>query len=197
MATARDLKILRDAGIDDPNTLLTAAAAFLQTHPMQLVGAVENALSEEESALLARHGAQGLQSTPQAERAIQQNTVTIAGEYAQMVSTALSQRATAERLGVGTSRVRQRIDKGSIYALAAKKGRVCPQFQFAKSSTLPGLVKVLDAIGVGAHPVSVQRFFLKVSPDLVSDITGEEMSPREWLIAGHDVDLVCRLAETI
>ena len=48
MLTAQDIEILRDAGIDNPDTLVAAAAAFLRLHPVHVVGAVENGLSEEE-----------------------------------------------------------------------------------------------------------------------------------------------------
>jgi hypothetical protein len=198
MSAAQDIEILRDAGIDDPETVITAAAAFLRAHPLHVVGAVENALSEEEAAILARHGAKGLQGpTPSDIQASQKNTATIAGEFAQMVSTALSQKQTAARLQVSASRIRQRIDGGSLYALESKQGRVCPLFQFINRSTLPGLERVLQAMSAEAHPVLVQRFFLDPKADLVSDLNNQTLSPRDWLIAGHDVDIVCRLAGDI
>ena len=196
MLTAQDIEILRDAGIDNPDTLVAATAAFLRLHPVHVVGAVENGLSEEEELMLARHGAQGLQGSLTAQ-CIRKNTTTIAGEYAQLVSTAFSQKATAEHLAVSASRVRQRIDRGSLYALESKHGRVCPRFQFNDASTLPGLEKVLKIIGEDAHPVLVQRFFLVANTDLVSEVTGQTLSPRDWLLAGHDVEVVCRLANDI
>ena len=196
MITAQDIETLRNAGIDNPDTLVAVAAAFLRSHPVHVVGAVENALSEEEELILARHGAQGLQGSLTTQ-SIRKNNATIAGEYAQMVSTALSQKATAECLQVSASRVRQRIDRGSLYALESKHGRVCPRFQFNDASTLPGLEKVLQTIGGDAHPVVVQRFFLQVNRDLVSDVTDQTLSPRDWLISGHDVEVVCRLASDI
>ncbi len=196
MIAAQDIKILRDEGIDDPDTLVAVAAAFLRSHPMHPVDPVKNALSKEEKLILARHGAHGLQGSL-AIQSIRKNTATIVGEYAQMVSTALSQKATAECLQVSASRVRQRIDRGSLYALESKHGRVCPRFQFNDASTLPGLKKVLQTIGGDAHPVVVQRFFLQANRDLVSDVTGQTLSPRDWLISGHDVEVVCRLASDI
>ena len=151
---------------------------------------------KKEELILARHGAQGLQE-PLTTQSIRKNTAIIVSEYAQMVSTALSQKDTAECLEVSARRVRQRINQGSLYALESQHGRVCPRFQFNGASTLPGLEKVLQTIGGDAHPVVMQRFFLQANRDLVSEVTGQTLSPRDWLIACHDVEVVCRLASDI
>jgi hypothetical protein len=118
----------------------------------------------------------------------------IAGEYAQMVATSHSQRDAAKRLGVSTSRIRQRLDSGSLYAVDGPAGRVCPQFQFVDDGTLSGLETVLGVMNKDAHPVVVQRFFLTVSPDLESDTLGCALSPRDWLLTGHSPEPVKLLA---
>ena len=198
MIASRDIKVLKEAGIDSPDLVVSAAAAFLRAHPVNVVGAVENALSEEEEAILIRNGAEGVQSTTsEIQQAMKNNTATIAGEYAQMVNTALTQKEAADRLTVSASRIRQRIDDGTLFALDTPNGRVCPLFQFDQSSTIPGLQKVLAEIGSDAHPVVVQRFFLQELPDLVSDVAGTTLSPRDWLIVGHDVEPIIVLARDI
>ena len=198
MIANKDIQILREAGIENPDMVVSAAAAFLRAHPVHIVGAVENALSEDEQAILMRHGAEGLQSIGvDVAQAVKNNAAVIAGEYGQMVSTALSQKETAERIGVSPSRIRQRIDSGTLYALDTPNGRVCPLFQFDGASTIPGLEKVLKVIGEEAHPVVVQRFILQANPDLISNVAKEALSPRDWLIVGHDVNAVVILAVEI
>lgn len=198
MATQNDMQVLIDAGIQDTDMLVAAAAAFLRAHPVDVVGSVGNALTQEEEAFLLRSGAKGVRAKKaNIARATAKNTAVIAGEYAQMVSTALSQKETASRLGVSVSRIRQRLDDGSLYALKTPGGRVCPLFQFNGGATLPGLGTVLNAISDGAHPVVVQRFFVQENADLVSAVADKALSPRDWLIAGHDVDAVMILASEL
>lgn len=109
----------------------------------------------------------------------------IAGEFAQMVTTALSQKEVAELLGVSTSRIRQKLEAGELYAVRTTGGRVCPRFQFGPGGTLPGLESVLRALRPEAHPVAVQRFFMEVHPDLESEALNRALSPHEWLLTGH------------
>lgn len=195
MLAERDLRTLREAGINDIETLATAAAAFLRAHPIYAVQPMPNALSEQEEAFLRQGGARGVGSYN--KRSAAENVTIIAGEYAQMVATAFSQHEVAKRLGVSTSRIRQRLDNGSLYAIDGPAGRVCPQFQFADASTLPGLEAALSVMSKEAHPVAVQRFFLTASADLESDTLGRALSPRDWLLTGHSPEPVKLLARTL
>ena len=195
MLTEQDLRTLLEAGITNIETLASVAAAFLRAHPIYPVQPTSNALSEQEEAFLLQGGAAGV-GTYDKEGAAQNITV-IAAEYAQMVATSLSQQQAARRLGVSTSRVRQRLDNGSLYAVDGPAGRVCPKFQFADGGTLPGLEAVLGVISAGAHPVVVQRFFLTPSADLESDTLDQALCPRDWLLTGHSPDAVILLAREL
>lgn len=195
MLAEQDVRTLQEAGINNIETLASAAAAFLRAHPIYTVPLMPNALSEQEETFLLQGGAVGVGGTN--KDAAAENVTIIAGEYAQMVATALSQQEVARRLGVSTSRIRQRLDNGSLYAIDGPSGRICPQFQIADGSTLPGLEAVLEVISREAHPVVVQRFFLTVSPDLESDTLGQTLSPRDWLLTGHSLEPVKLLAQEL
>ena len=195
MLAEKDLRTLQEAGITNIETLASAAAAFLRAHPIYTVQPMPNALSEQEEAFLLQGGADGVGAYNKCSTA--ENITTIAGEYAQMVATAYSQQEVAKRLGVSTSRIRQRLDNGSLFAVDGPAGRVCPKFQFAEGSTIPGLEAVLGVMSKEAHPVAVQRFFLTVSPDLESETLGWAVSPRDWLLTGHSPDPVILLAREL
>lgn len=192
MLPEKDLRTLQEAGIKDIESLASAAAAFLREHPIHTVAPMPNALGEQEEDFLRQGGAVGVGQYDKASAA--QNITVIAGEYAQMVSTAYSQKEVAYRLAVSTSRVRQRIDGGSLFSLDGLGGRVCPRWQFADGGTLPGLEQVLAAISKGAHPVAVQRFFLTETTDLESDTLKRSVCPRDWLLTGHSPEAVVLLA---
>ncbi len=190
-----DQMTLREAGINDPDRVLAAAAAFLREHPIYRVLAVGNALSVEEETFLSAGGASGVGRDNSQAKAT--NVAVIAGEYAEMEATAYSQQEVAKLLAVSTSRVRQRLDNGSLYSISGVAGRVCPRFQFLDDRTLPGLETVLAALSDSAHPVAVQRFFLSVQRDLESGELGTILSPREWLMTGHDPEAVAILARDL
>jgi hypothetical protein len=195
MLAENDLRTLQEAGITNIDSLASAAAAFLRAHPIYPAQPMPNALAEQEEAFLLRGGAAGVGTYNQ--RVAADNVAVIAGEYAQMVATSSSQQEAAKRLGVSTSRIRQRLDKRSLYAIEGPLGRVCPQFQFTDGGTIPGLEAVLGEISNEAHPVAVQRFFLTVSPDLESEALGRILSPRDWLLTGHSPQPVMLLAREL
>ena len=195
MITKSDRNTLAEAGITDIESLAATAAAFLRAHPIYPAEPVTNALSPQEEDFLRLGGAVGV-GTYNAHQAAR-NVAVIAGEFAQMVATALSQKAVAALLGVSTSRIRQKLESGMLYAVQGPGGRVCPRFQFGQSGTLPGLEGVLRAISPQAHPVAIQRFFLSEHPDLESEELGRALSPRDWLLSGHPNEPVIELASEI
>ena len=191
----KDRQTLEAAGIDDIDRLAAAAAAFLRDYPLYTAQVLPNALSADEEAFLKQGGAVGVGDARSLH--VTDTVEAVAGEYAQMVAGAYTQRQTAELLGVTTSRIRQRIDEHSLYTLTGPGGRVCPRFQFADNATLRGLEAVLAALSPQAHPVAVQRFFLGVSADLDSETLGRPLSPRDWLLTGHAVEPVVILAREL
>ncbi len=194
MLSEQDRRTLEAAGINIEE-IAAAAAAFIRAHPIYSVQPMPNALSEQEEAFLRQGGAAGIGTCD--KDSVAENVTILAAEYAQMVATAYSQREVAKNLGVSTSRVRQRLDGGSLYAVESPAGRVCPRFQFSDHGTLPALEAVLAAISKDAHPVAVQRFFLTVSPDLESETANGALCPRDWLRTGHAPEAVIMLAREL
>ena len=195
MLTEADRTALAEAGITNIDRLASAAAAFLRAHPIYEVPPVTNALSETEESFLRDAGARGVGAWSDDSAA--DNVAVIAGEFAQMVTTALSQKEVAELLGVSTSRIRQKLEAGELYAVRTTGGRVCPRFQFGPGGTLPGLESVLRALRPEAHPVAVQRFFMEVHPDLESEALNRALSPHEWLLTGHSPETLVVLASEV
>ena len=195
MLTEADRTTLARAGITNIDRLASAAAAFLRAHPIYEAPPVTNALSEAEETFLRDSGARGVGAWSDDSAA--DNVAVIAGEFAQMVTTALSQKAVAELLGVSTSRIRQKLEADELYAVRTTGGRVCPRFQFGPRGTLPGLESVLRALHTEAHPVAVQRFFMDVHPDLESEALKRALSPHEWLLTGHSPEAVVALASEV
>jgi len=195
MLTEADRTTLSEAGITNIEQLASAAAAFLRAHPIYEALPVTNALSEGEEAFLRSAGARGVGAW--SDDCAANNVTVIAGEFAQMVTTALSQKEVAALLGVSTSRIRQKIEARELFVVRTSNGRVCPRFQFGPNGTLPGLEIVLRALRADAHPVAVQRFFMDTHGDLESDTLGRPLSPHEWLLTGHPVAAVVDLASEV
>ena len=90
---------------------------------------------------------------------------------------------------------RQRISRGTLYAISGEDNiKVLLRFQFTDKATLPHLEKVLPVINKDAPPIVVQRFFLTASVDLFSKDLAANLSTRDWLITGHNPELVIRMA---
>ncbi|VAX14570.1 hypothetical protein MNBD_GAMMA24-1592 [hydrothermal vent metagenome] len=194
MALAEDRRTLEEANID-VDDLISEAAAIVRQTDLFLRNPLTDALSEQEAAFLRRGGAVGLDE-PLKDRS-RKNIMVIASEYAEMVAHAYTQKEVADLLKVTTSRIRQRIDAGTLYSIESNRGRVCPRWQFSQAATLPGIERVLKAISSKAHPVAVQHFFLSISADLESPTLNQTLSPRDWLISGHNPDAVVILANEL
>ncbi|MCB1675779.1 MAG: hypothetical protein KDI01_05785 [Halioglobus sp.] len=195
MLTEIDRATLAEAGVTSIERLASAAAAFLREYPIYETAPVTNALSEAEADFLHAAGARGVGTW--SDNSAADNVAVIAGEFAQMVSTAFNQKEVAALLGVGTSRIRQKLEAGDLYAVRTTGGRVCPRFQFGPDGTLPGLEAVLRALPPQAHPVAVQRWFVHEQADLESDTLARALSPRDWLLSGHPVEAVVALAREV
>lgn len=194
MLNRKDVASLEQAGIRSVDALIAAAADFVRRHPLRDPALEPNPLSVEEEEFLRSTGARGLDKDDEAPAARRANLTVVTAEFAQMVASADTVQQVAERLGVKSSRIRQRIGERSLYVIEGPAGRVFPRFQFTATGVLPGLATVLAAIDPQMHPVAVERFFLSVSPDLESELVDEPMSPRDWLLAGHPAEPIAVLA---
>jgi len=151
----------------------------------------EGQLSEHDQATLREAG---LLRSPTASRATRASA-RAAVRYAQLLGTGLSVKEAAARLNVTEGRIRQRLGERSLYGFQSKQGWCLPEFQFSVNGELPGLKKVLTALPVDLHPLSVEGFFVQPKAELVAD--DEPVSVVDWLAAGRDVARVAELARDV
>lgn len=195
MISRDDMQVLEKAGIPDIESLAASAVEFIREHPVYEQATPGNALSLDEERLLIAGGAVGVGEP--GHKALQYNLRSAITLYTQLVKRAYRQSEVAALLSVTTSRVRQRTDEGSLYALTSANRRVYPRWQFDESATLPHLEVILDALSISAHPLAVQRFFLTPHVDLESDLLKAVLCPRDWLLAGHSPEPVIRMAREL
>jgi hypothetical protein len=118
-------------------------------------------------------------------------------EYAALLKASLSTNALAERLGVDSSRIRQRLtsEPPSLYGIRLDAGWVIPDFQLDGERLLPSLGEVVARLDVELHPLAVYRWFTLPNPDLTADrLPGQALSPRDWLRLGLPAVAVADLA---
>lgn len=119
----------------------------------------------------------------------------VAVAHAELISRCLTVAETAKRLGVDTSRVRQRIYARSLYAFKHRGGWLVPAFQLRRRKIVPGLDAAVSALSPALHPVAVSRWFTTPNPDLV--VHDSLVSPIDWLAAGGAPEAVATLAGSI
>ena len=107
-----------------------------------------------------------------------------AKQYAAMVASSLTAQEAASRLGLDSSRIRQRLAARTLYGIRVGHGWRIPIFQFEGDSLVPGLADVLPRMPEAVHPLVLQNFFLTPNPDLVTGRNESPLSPRDWLLSG-------------
>lgn len=191
--TKADLAFLHARGIDvAPETLDRALADALRDRQARVAASPGEELTEDEARLLA---AGGLDLSPDGSGA--GALATTAVDYAALIKTSLSTRATAERLGKDASRVRQRIAAGTLYAFRVDGDWLLPTFQFAGDDLVPGISHILPHLPTNLHPLKVERFFSLPNPDLVEGPDERPASPRDWLLAGGAPERVIAVVKAL
>lgn len=194
----RDKSDLNRAGVS-LDELVSAAADFVRHQPLYRIKVVGNALTTQEEKFLKRAGASGVGDGFNQE-AYRDTLKDSALEYGKMIASSWGQSRVAKFLGVSTSRIRQRSDAKTLYSLNTPKGRVYPSWQFTENGkTVPGIDEIFPLLRDDAHPIGIQRFFLIPQCDLEDEVCGKiaQFSPVNWLVSGHSVADVKRLAEHI
>ena len=121
-----------------------------------------------------------------------------AAKYAAMLASALTTREAAGMLGVGESRIRQRLGRGTLYGVKAGRENRLPSFQFEGGSEVPGIAQVLTRMDRSVHPVAVFNWFVLPNPDLYLDEDeAGPISPKHWLLSGGDPEVAAGLAENL
>ncbi len=120
-----------------------------------------------------------------------------AAQYAALLMTSLTTAEAAARLGVETSRIRQRLTSRppTMYGIRLESGWRIPDFQFDDNSLLPGVAEVVARLDPELHPIAIYRWFTTPNPDLAArGISERRLSPREWLRLGFRPVAVAELA---
>ena len=148
----------------------------------------------EEEAMVLKEGGLEL-SAREEELDVLAGTV---AKYAAMLASALTTRETAGMLGVGESRIRQRLGQGTLYGVKTGRENRLPAFQFEGGREVPGIAEVLTRMDRSVHPVAVLNWLVHPNPDLYLDEDeAGPVSPRHWLLSGGDPEVAARLAEDL
>ncbi len=102
-----------------------------------------------------------------------------AGRYAEILAGSLSVQEAARRLGVNTSRIRQRLIARTLYGVKMDSEWLLPEFQFHEGREVPGLRLVLPHFPADASPVGMRNWLTTASADL------DDLSPLQWLLTGR------------
>ncbi|MFC9980902.1 hypothetical protein [Gordonia sp. NPDC127522] len=144
------------------------------------------ALSEHDAALLAEAGFVADSEAAAAARLSRDLRMQ------DLVVRSLSVTDAAERLGVSTARIRQRLGEGTLWAFSAGPRRLLPPAQFTATGAVPHLEKVMPLLAKDLHPLTVQSLLTRPQPSLV--VEGRPVSIVQWLTGGagteHDIEQV-------
>jgi len=185
---------LSRAGLSGRETyVLRATSAYLIEHAEEAIPLSPNEpLRPEELEALAAAGivAEGeIDDAPMLD---------VVARHAALVASAIPLAEAARRLDVNPSRLRQRLQEGSLVGVRDPGGRswLVPAFQFTSEGELPGLRTALKGIRKDARPVEIDSFFETPQPDL-EDEEGGAMTPLAWLRRSGDPEIVRGLAQGI
>ncbi|MEZ0228121.1 MAG: hypothetical protein ACAI25_05805 [Planctomycetota bacterium] len=120
-----------------------------------------------------------------------------AADYAALLRTSKTVAETAKILGVNQSRVRQRLNSvpPTLYGFKLDGEWRVPDFLFEGGALVPGAAEIASRLDSEIHPVAFFRWFTTPDPDLVMDgDDAEPVSPRLWLLSGHDAAVAAELA---
>ncbi|MGW4479452.1 hypothetical protein [Rhodococcus triatomae] len=96
-----------------------------------------------------------------------------------LVRNSLSVADSAQRLGVTTARVRQRLTGGTLWAFTSDRHRLLPPAQFTAGGAVPFLDQVLPLLSKELHSLTVQALLTQPQPSLTVD--GRPVSIVAWL----------------
>jgi hypothetical protein len=118
--------------------------------------------------------------------------------YRQLRTGSLSVEEAARRLGVNTSRVRQRLGERSLYGLKEGNTWRLPAFQFKGQGLVPGVDAVLRRLPADIGALAVARWFRSPNPDLPTrDDDERPLTPLQWLLGGYPPQPVAALAAAL
>jgi hypothetical protein len=119
-------------------------------------------------------------------------------EFDEIVKGSLAIGEAAKRLGVNSSRIRQRLAERSLYGLKDGGRWLLPAFQFASKGLVPGVSVVLQKLPPDIGAVAAARWFRTPNPDLCTrDDDETAMTPLQWLLGGNPPEVAAELAAAL
>jgi hypothetical protein len=158
-----------------------------------LLGDDGSTLTAPEEAALAKGGVARV-----SEEDLRVVDAQIASAYLQLRTGSFSVEQAARRLGVNTSRIRQRLADRSLYGIKDGNAWLLPAFQFCANGLVPGVEVVVRRLppDIGALPVA--RWFSNPNPDLSTrDDDERPLTPLEWLLGGNPPEAAAELAAAL
>jgi hypothetical protein len=171
-------------------TLLDLAEAALELLPKTHLVDPAHELTESEREALLEGGAD-LTPRDWGERDPIART---AADLMGLLATSLTTTEAGEKLGVVSSRIRQRLGEHTMYGIRSGNQWHLPAFQFQGDRLVPGVEEVFPLLPQDLPPVVVFRWFTLPNVDLYVEELEKTVSPREWLLMGHPVEPVAELA---
>ena len=121
-----------------------------------------------------------------------------AAAYQELWATSLTVEEAAERLGVNTSRIRQRLAERSLYGLKDGHTWLLPAFQFGKNALVPGVSVVVRRLPLDIGALAAARWFSSPNPDLCTrDDDERALTPLQWLLGGNPPEAAAELAAAL
>jgi hypothetical protein len=158
-----------------------------------LLGDEGPTLTAPEEAALAKGGVE-----PVSEEELRVVDAEIASAYQQLRTGSLSVEGAARRLGVNTSRIRQRLAERSLYGVKDRSTWLLPAFQFGSDGLVPGVDVVVKRLPLDIGALAVARWFSSPNPDLSTrDDDERPLTPRQWLLRGNPPEAAAELAAAL
>ena len=149
---------------------------------------ISSQLSTEERKTLVLGGAV-IDDTPQSQEAIKE----LVNECRELINTSLNQESVASLLHISAEILSLMTTQRppALHSFRLKNSQTLyPAWQFSTSETIPQLRKILSQAPADAHVLSMSRFMMEKNRDLEISDSGQQISPRDWLIAGYDPEPV-------
>jgi excisionase family DNA binding protein len=118
--------------------------------------------------------------------------------YQELRATSLTVQEAAGRLGVNTSRVRQRLADRSLFGLKDGNTWLLPAFQFGSRELVPGVSAVVRRLPPDIGVLAAARWFSSPNPDLCTrDDDERPLTPLQWLLGGNPPEAAAELAAAL
>jgi hypothetical protein len=150
-------------------------------------------LTASEESALARGGVE-----PASEEDVAVVQARAASAFQELRDGSLNVDEAAARLGVNTSRVRQRLGERSLYGLKDGNTWLLPAFQFRAKGLVPGVGVVVRSMPPDISPLAAAQWFTSPNPDLCTrDEDERPLTPLQWLLGGNPPEAAAELAAAL